>query len=230
MQHQTVDLIMPTLGKEHVIRALESLRWLPFPIRAHFISGGGGWPQAINIGLKRSKGDVLLMDDDVELRFDTFYDFDLRRADITGFKLIYPSGLIQHAGGFYYDGSFGHIGYHQEADKFNDPMWVCHCTASLLYIRRHVVEDLKQMAVWEGSQFEDVDWSLRAIRKGYKILYWPSVAIHHESRTKRGDPEFARKALLNQARLWNTHEAHVDTFSVFPVPYKQPAAHTVKTA
>ena len=214
----SVDLIMPTLGKPHALRALESLQYLPFPVRPHFISGGGGWPQAINIGLERSMQDVLLMDDDVQLLPDTFKGFDPLAGDIIGFKLLFPDGRIQHAGGFCYQGQLGHLGYGKSGKEFNEPMWVCHCTASLLYIRRGAVEKLKQMVVWDGAQFEDVDWSFRALKAGFKILYFPGAAIHHESQTKKQAPDFGAKMQRNLRQLIDTHlnSAMEDLLSGYP--------------
>lgn len=195
---------MPTLEENHSIKAIESLQHIPFPIKLHLMREPG-WPQAINSGLKESTRDVLLMDDDVEILPDTFKDFDSSRADITGFKLIYPNGKIQHAGVIFHNGKIRHLGYGRNHKYFSEYRYLCAATASLLYIRRHVIDALKEMVVWDGLQFEDTDFCFRAIKSNFKILYHPGHAIHHESLTKKKRLDFEEMMAVNHLRLYETH-------------------------
>ena len=198
-----VDVIIPSLGKSHAFDALKSLKHLPFGIRLHLVTEGNSWPKAINIGLSESTGDVLLMDDDVRILPDTFTDLNIYydKADIFGFKLLFEDGRIQHAGGFSRDGCLGHIGFGQYKG-FDVPYYTCHNTASLLYIKRHVVEKLMGMSMdFKGVQFEDVDFSFRALKEGFKILYIPNKALHLESQTKKESPEFNERMFENYNAL-----------------------------
>lgn len=199
-----VDLIMPTLGQDHSSKAMESLRHIPFPFTLHLMREPG-WPQAINAGFKLSTGDVLLMDDDVEILPETFVDFDPTRADITGFKLIYPSGKIQHAGVIFHDGRLCHLGRGRSDKYFSDYRYLGAATASLLYIRRHVIDALKEMVIWDGWQYEDTEFCFRALKNNFRILYHPGKAIHHESLTKKKDPRFEELMAMNQETLYKTH-------------------------
>ena len=204
------DLIMPTRGEDHLLRALESLHHIPFGIRFHLISAGDDWPEAVNIGLKDSCMDVILMDDDVVLwksTFDGFFQKYYNMADIFGFKLLYPTGEIQHAGAFVRNGTIGHIGWKCEDDgHFDEPYYVCHVTTSLVYIKRHVIEEIGGMAEdYPGMSFEDVDFSFRALKAGFKILYVPQPAYHLESATKKKMPDFERKMLEARKELDKRH-------------------------
>lgn len=214
-----IDVIIPTLGKPHAIEAFKTLHHLPFPIRLHVITDGENWAQAINIGLERSTGDVLIMDDDVRLLEDTFKDFDKYKdlADIIGFKLLFEDGRIQHAGGFYSNGGLGHIGFGQRFGH-TAPYFVFHCTASLLYIKRHVLEKVGSMSEFGGQQFEDVDFSVRAIKEGFKILYNPNKAYHLESASKGQSADFQEKMNLSYGQLMAEHGEYLQSIEgEFPV-------------
>jgi len=203
-----VDVIIPTKKGPQYQTAVSSTRHIPFPFKLHTITDGDSWPEAINIGFNESTGDVLLMDDDIVLLKDTFKPmldlFD--KADIFGFKLIFPDGRIQHAGGFIAGTQMGHIG-HGEEDKgqYDGPLYVAHCTASLLYIKRPVIEKLVKMYKMMGVQFEDVEFSCRALKAGFKIMYTPGKAIHGESVTKKRDPFFADMMGANYMAVRHTH-------------------------
>jgi GT2 family glycosyltransferase len=195
-----VDVIIPTLKRIHAFKAFESLQHIPFPINLHVVTGGDTWAAAINIGLRQCSGqnDVLIMDDDVHILPGTFLDFDQfsDAGDILGFKLLYPDGKIQHAGGFYSpsQGVMNHLGYgrDQSDPESAEPRYVCHVTTSLAYVKRYVLDALGGMAEdIPGMQFEDVDFSFRALKKGFKIFYVPRPAIHMESASKRFLPGFS---------------------------------------
>lgn len=200
-----VDVIIPSLAKINLAGAISSLRYmLDYGIEpiVHLVLEGKSWPEAINIGLAESYNDVIIMDDDVVILPDTFANFKkaYKKADIFGFKLLFPDGRIQHAGGFITN-KIGHRGY-GEKDTYNEPEYVDHVTASLMFIKKKVINKLGGMATdYPGYQFEDVDFNIRAKKKGFKILYLPDVAIHYESLTKKQDEKFNEKLMQNYAEI-----------------------------
>lgn len=202
---RTVDVIIPSKAKLNIAGLIAGFRFLPkygLDPRIHLILEGNSWPTAINVGLKECEpyqNDVIICDDDIILLEDTFellekhYD----EADIFGFKLLFPDKTVQHAGGFITD-SIGHRGFGEPADAYSEPEEVDHVTASLMYIKRKVLDKVSTMATdYPGYQFEDVDFNIRAKKAGFKIMYLPGVAIHYESATKKQDPEFNKKLMQN---------------------------------
>lgn len=228
---KNVEIIIPTLGHikktAHPYSCFERLRHVPWPSRLHVITGGRSWAEAINIGLAQTDGesDVILMDDDVFLRPDTFSDLESNydAADIFGFKLLFADGRIQHAGGIF-RGGMGHIGFGEvDGGQYDEPAYVCHVTTSLTYIKRHVINELKGMALLPGVQFEDVDWSLRALKANFRILYLPGAAVHLESATKKFMPQFQEKMAEAVAEVGRRHLSS-DSFRALLETYPRPLA------
>lgn len=184
------------MRKVHAFTCIEKLRFVPWPYRLHFITSGKTWGEAINIGLAQTDpaNDVILMDDDVFINADTFSKVEekFQSADIFGFKLVYPDNRIQHMGGIVRAGMIGHIG-HNEIDEgqWDVPLYTCHATTSLVYIKRNVLNAIGGIAEnFPGIQMDDVDFSFRAIKAGFKIMVLPQSAIHLHSASKKFLPNF----------------------------------------
>lgn len=194
-----VDVIIPTMRKVHAFSCIERLHNIPWPYRLHVITGGKSWAEAINIGLKQTDGenDVILMDDDVFINPKTFSSLDkyYEDADIFGFKLLFTNNTIQHYGGIVRNKEIGHVGYEMENDsRFLSPLYVCHATTSLVYIKRRVLNVLRGMAEdIPGIQCEDIDFSFRALKSGFQIMVLPEDAIHLQSASKKFLPQFDEK-------------------------------------
>ena len=223
---KTVDVVIPTLGHAHISRSLATLRHIPWPIRLILVPEGKSWWEAVNIGFSEvDKNDVILMDDDVFLKEGTFRYIDelYNDADLFGFKLLYPDGkTIQHAGGVIQNSGIYHLGMGQPRDNHNDPYYCCHVTTSLTYIKNSALRALGGMATdYPGMQYEDVDWSFRAISLGLKIIYTPGEAIHIETASKRMIPGYVQRFNENYMELrkrWFSDNEFLKSLEQFPFP------------
>ncbi|MBL8590346.1 MAG: glycosyltransferase family 2 protein [Methylobacteriaceae bacterium] len=162
-----------------------------------------------NVAARLARGDVLLfLNNDVEVtspRWLRAMAAEALRADVgaVGAKLLYPSGLVQHAGvvtaldGFaghahqFYPGD--HRGYlHQIATRRRVHAVTAACMA---------VEKRKFDAVggFDEAAFavalNDVDLCFRLDERGWRSLYLPDAClVHHESATRANDRARAESA------------------------------------
>lgn len=203
-----VAFVIPTMDKPHLKICLAYLAARDrYPLAdVHLVAEGKSWPEAVNIGLERAKGkDVILMDDDIFLTSRTFDAMEalFDKADIFGFKLWMPNGTLQHAGGVCSGGTIHHRFYAQpDAGQADVPLYVPHVTTSLCYIKKEVLEKLGGMATdYQGLQFEDVDFCMRALKAGFRIMYTPGPAVHLQSASKKDIPLFHTRATQNQLDL-----------------------------
>ncbi|HWX41575.1 MAG TPA: glycosyltransferase family 2 protein [Blastocatellia bacterium] len=140
-----------------------------------------------------------------------------------GAKLLYPDGLIQHAGVILGLGGVGnhsqrYVDGRQGGGYFNFPNLIMNysaVTAACMMVRRELYNAMgglndKDLAV----AFNDVDFCLRLRREGYLIVFTPySVVYHHES-ASRGHRVNMREAFY---MMENWHDQIVED------PYYNPS-------
>ena len=95
--------------------------------------------------------------------------------------------------------------FHNESNRELLPAYVCHVTASLMFIKREVLKCLPRMEHFSGQQYEDVDYNWRAMKNGFRIMFLPDEALHLESGTKHDMPEFHNKMAVSQQELITKH-------------------------
>jgi len=153
-----------------------------------------GFAKTVNVGLNyciNSGRDAVLVNQDIEFVesgwLEKMADNDY---DITGALLLYPNMLIQHAG--IYFSSINRVFNHRFLfclPNIPEALEPCDCpvTGALQYIK---LETLKKYGLYDENFFlgyEDVDYNLRVLMGGGKVLYDPEVrALHHESLIRRG--------------------------------------------
>ena len=183
-----------------------------------------GFSKTVNVGLELAHAmghDAVLVNADIEFpaagwldRMRERTDTEGRPAAVVGARLLYPNGLIQHAGVIFsllsrdwlHRYRFGPANL-PEALKTTR----CIVTAALQFIRW---ETLDQIGLYdEGYRlcYEDVDYCLRVFKAELECIYEPTVvAMHHESFFRRkATPQIERWTTESTARmraLWGAED------------------------
>lgn len=183
-----------------------------------------GFSRTVNVGLELAHAmgqDAVLVNADIEFPAAGWLDSMRERTDtegrpaaVVGARLLYPNGLIQHAGIFFslLNRDWMHR-FRFGPANLPEALTPCRClvTAALQFIRW---ETLDQIGLYdEGYRlcFEDVDYCLRVFGAGLECIYEPSVvAMHHESFFRRkATPEIERWTRESTARmkmLWGAED------------------------
>lgn len=171
-----------------VTRDFPEVRLINAPRNLGFAGGN-------NLALRHARGDILiLLNDDTEAAPDWLARIDpLWQSDphigIIGFKLLFPGGKVQHAGGIIRaNGLTDHKDYDQ-ADSAGEgsggeSLIDCHyVTGAAMAFRREVLMQIGYLdAGYFPIYFEEVDFCLQTRRAGWRCVVAPAArVVHHES-------------------------------------------------
>jgi GT2 family glycosyltransferase len=153
-----------------------------------------GFAKTVNIGNKKAleeKRDSVLVNADIEFtEIGWLEKMGSNDSDLIGALLLYPNGLIQHAG--IYFSILTRTFHHRFLFCMpNTPEALikaaCPVTGALQYIK---YETLNKVGFYDENFFmgyEDVDYNLRVLFEGGECLYDPEVkAFHYESLIRSG--------------------------------------------
>ncbi len=159
-----------------------------------------------NFGVKHARGDyLLLLNNDVEVIATDWLEeltANCQRKDvgIVGARLYYPDDTIQHAGIVIGIGGVAgalfvgmprmFTGYLHKAAIQQDLSAV---TAACMMVKRSVYEELGGLEEELKVAFNDVDFCLRARKKGYLVVYDPNVELYHFESKSRGTEDSKEK-------------------------------------
>ncbi len=160
-----------------------------------------------NFGVKHAKGQyLLLLNNDTEIISPNWIEGMLEHAQrkevgAVGVKLLYPNNTIQHAGvilginGGTGKGVAGHAfkyfpreiqGFPVQKDIIKNYSAV---TAACLMIDRKKYEEVRGLEEKFRIAFNDVDFCLKLLKKGYYNVYTPYVELYHHESISVGTPE-----------------------------------------
>jgi O-antigen biosynthesis protein len=179
-----------------------------------------GFSKTVNVGLEVAHAmgqDAVLVNADIEFpeagwldRMRERTDSEGRPAAVVGARLLYPNGLLQHAGVFFSlltrDWLHRYVYGPADLPEALKPTR-CVVTGALQFIRW---ETLDQIGLYdEGYRlcYEDVDYCLRVFQADLECIYEPSVlAVHHESYfRKKSTPtteRWTRESIRRMRSLW----------------------------
>lgn len=174
----------------------------PIPFRASIQKEAFNFSRAINRGVALARGDILLLlNNDIEILEPGWLQemvscLDFKETGIVGAKLLYPDRTIQHVGVIAgLGGLAGHWFINQKRDcpgpmsRLNVRQSLSVVTGACLLLTRtcwNVVGafDEENFAI----AYNDVDYCLRAVHRGFRVVWTPfAELIHHESASRGSD-------------------------------------------
>ena len=182
------------------------IRVIPYP-------GPFNYSAINNFAVQHAQGEVVvLLNNDIEVVsrdwLTEMVGHALRReVGAVGAKLLYPNGMVQHAGvALGIGGVAGHVhrylggaepGYYFRAITTQNYSVV---TAACLAVRKSVYEEVGGLdAVNLKVAFNDVDFCLKLLKAGYRNVFTPHALLyHHESLSRGHDDTPEKKAIFEQ--------------------------------
>ncbi|MGF1988006.1 MAG: glycosyltransferase [Nostoc sp. ZfuVER08] len=159
-----------------------------------------------NYAVNQAKGDYLLfLNNDIEVITPDWIDAMVEQAQrpsigAVGALLLYPDNTIQHAGVIMgIGGVAGHSHKYYPADSpgyFDQILTVNNysaVTAACLMCRREIFEAIGGFEQELKVAFNDVDFCLKVVEKGYKNIYLPHVLLYHYESKSRGHEDTPAK-------------------------------------
>lgn len=192
-----VDDCSPARGLLDELEGAQKSEWA---FEVHRNSENQGFSRTVNIGLQRclDEGrDAILMNADIEMTKRGWLGaMQSQRcvrknglASVVGAKLVYPTGLIQHAGIYFslLARSFDHIYKYGPRDlpEANVPR-ACPVTGALQFIRHECLTGVGLYDPEYRMAWEDVDYCVRVWLSGRECVYQPAVEAYHFESMFRG--------------------------------------------
>ena len=176
-----------------------------------------GFSYSVNVGLRVAKGggqNALLVNSDIFFLDNGWLDhLRANDADVVGALLLYPNGLVQHAGIFYsiINRRFDHI-YRlapHSLKQVKAPR-ICPVTGALMLIKHPTLIDIGVLDENFRFGYEDIDYCHMVFQAGLRCAYEPlAEAVHHESWTAH-DPDDKHRQWMQDgwAYLHEKHRGH----------------------
>jgi GT2 family glycosyltransferase len=172
-----------------------------------------GFAKAVNQGIESASGDyILLLNSDALVQENTVmtifeYLKNNDKAGIIGPKFVYPDGLNQVSSGMFpnlwrefFRLSMLHrilpfSAYNKNFKTVQEVDWV---SGGCMLIKREVIN---QIGLFDENYFfsaEDMDFCLRAKRRGWQIIYYPLASIVHHYGLSSGGRKATRAVRLER--------------------------------
>jgi GT2 family glycosyltransferase/ADP-heptose:LPS heptosyltransferase len=167
----------------------------PMPIRRISMGSNRGFAAACNRGAQEARGEWLyFLNNDTEVQpgwlealNQVAETYGLKT--ILGAKLLYPDGRIQHAGVIFDNQGLPiHVGKGNPRDDpdFSNIKSFPAVTAAAMAVSRTTFLELGGFDEEYINGYEDVDFCLRALESGMKVLYVPQIQIIHSQGSTPG--------------------------------------------
>ncbi len=165
-----------------------------------------GFAHACNAGAQLASGDVLVfLNNDTETQYGWLRPLvapiEEGDADITGARLVYPNGTLQHAGVEIGDRDGIVTAWNRLEEHPSGPVQAV--TGACLAVKRRTFQILDGFDTGYVNGYEDVDFCLRATHHGFVCWYAAdSTVMHHESASP-GRFDHARENVERLHERWS---------------------------
>jgi len=169
--------------------------------------GDFNFSRLMNNAAKAATGKyLLLLNNDTEVIQSTWMTEMVRHAQrksigAVGVKLLYQNETVQHAGviiglrgiaGHHFVGAdknaSGYFNYLKSINNFSA------VTAACLMVRKEVFDEVGGFDESLAIEFNDVDFCLRLVEKGYFNVFTPYVTLYHYESISRGHPHMTKES------------------------------------
>jgi len=192
----------------------------------------------VNHGVENAQGEhVVLFNNDLQIISEDWIHALLehsqrREVAVVGAKLYYPDNTIQHAGiAIGLGGCAGSLhlnfpGYHEGYyNRLQIVQNVTAVTGALMMVSKAIYQELNGFdEITFPVAFNDVDFCLKAVKKGYLNIFTPHCkAYHHESKTRGYEvtPGKKQRFRAEMASLKKRYQAEIEAGD----PYYNPNFH-----
>jgi GT2 family glycosyltransferase len=168
----------------------------------------------INLGAVHSEGEhLLLLNDDMEVVTPDWIERLTMYSSMTeigavGGRLLWEDGRLQHAGVRFEGGLPGHIyrGFSGDYRGYSNSVVVAqNClavTGACLMTRRELFEELGGLTTVLPVNYNDMDYCLKAVASGRRVVYDPDTVLYHfESSSRSTEVEEWEKQQLTERWL-----------------------------
>jgi GT2 family glycosyltransferase len=192
-------------------------------IRVVSLSRNVGFAAACNAGAAAADGEALIfLNNDTEPRAGWLgamlaYADRHPAAAVVGAKLVFPNGVVQHAGVVFGQDGYPHnlyAGFGEDRPEVNRSRRLQAVTGACMLVRRAAFEALDGFDRGYLNSLEDVDLCLRAGARGEEVHYChEAVVVHLESASRGRSDRFARSVALYRER-WR-EEVRRDDLAIY---------------
>lgn len=168
----------------------------------------------INLGAAHSDGEhVLLLNDDIEVVTPNWLErmamySGMSEVGAVGSRLLWQDGRLQHVGVRFEGGLPGHIyrGFSGDFRGYSNNVRVAqNClavTGACLMTSRELFEELGGLTTLLPVNYNDMDYCLKAVASGRRIVYDPDTILYHfESSSRSTEVEEWEKQQLTERWL-----------------------------
>lgn len=163
--------------------------------------GSFNFSKTINFGVRHAKGDYLLfLNNDTEVMAPNWIERLLgplqQRDDIgaVGAKLLYPNGLVQHAGVMIHgmNGPF-HVAQFMPSNTLHQYCVVqlasdySAVTGACMLTRRSLFDQIGGLDESLAVDYNDIDFCLKVRKRGLLVFYEPEALLMHYESISRGE-------------------------------------------